>query len=77
MRSQSLEDACLIARCSREILEHPRVFRLPDISSPYQPNTLILSPFLIPPPPPWVFVHGVQLFCFLSFNNLMKTEDGA
>ena len=73
MRSQTLEDARLIARCSREILEHPRVFRLPDISSPYQPNTLILSPFLIPP---WVFVHGVQLFCFLSFNNLMKTEDG-
>ena len=70
MRSQTLEDARLIARCSREILEHPRVFRLPDISSPYQP-----TPFL--PPPPWVFLHGVQLFCFLSFNNLMKTEDGA
>ena len=25
---------------------------------------------------PWVFAHGVQLLCFLSFNNLMKTEDG-
>ena len=73
MRSQTLEDARPIARCSREILEHPRVFKLPDISSPYQPNTLILSPFLTPPR---VFLHGAQLFCFLSFNNLMKTEDG-
>ena len=25
---------------------------------------------------PWAFVHGVQLLCFLSFNNLVKTKDG-
>ena len=65
MRSQTLEDARLIARCSREILEHPRVFRLPDISSPYQPNTLILSPFLTPPPPGFPAWSAIILFSFL------------
>ena len=62
---------CYFARCSREFLESLvvqaslAIFPLPIVHFNLSPLFSNSS----------VFVHGVQLFCFLSFNNLMKTED--
>ena len=66
------------ARCSREFLE-PWLFRLGDIIIQTKPSYLPLTnrTFKILPSffKPLRFCAWSTTICFLSFNNLMKTED--